>query len=142
MIYNKSNKTHHGIDNRENEQDQRMYGNNRDTCPVISLDLYLSKLSPKCDALFQQPLQYPKQTCWYAAQPMGKNKVAGMMARISKTAGLSKRYTNHYIKATVAIGLKKAGVDLLSIMSVTGHRNVKSLDSYIEGSTYQDHRQL
>lgn len=64
------------------------------------------------------------------------------MARISKTAGLSKRYTNHCIKATVATGLKKAGVDLLSIMSVTGHRNVKSLDSYIEGPTDQDRRQL
>ncbi|VDH92650.1 Hypothetical predicted protein [Mytilus galloprovincialis] len=73
---------------------------------------------------------------------MGKNKLGGMMARISKTAGLLKRYTNHCIKATVATGLKKAGVDLLSIMNVTGHRNIKSLDSYIEGPTDQDRRQL
>ncbi|CAG2190079.1 unnamed protein product [Mytilus edulis] len=69
---------------RENEQDQQMYGNNKDTCPVISLDLYLSKLSPKCDALFHQPLQYPKQAGWYTAQPTGKQKLSDMMARIPK----------------------------------------------------------
>ncbi|CAG2187198.1 unnamed protein product [Mytilus edulis] len=48
-----------------------------DTCPVIALDLYLSKLSPRCDALFHQPLQYPKQAGWYTAQPTGKQKLPG-----------------------------------------------------------------
>jgi hypothetical protein len=37
--------------------------------------------------------------------------------------------------ATVATGSKGSGVDDLSIMSVTGHRNVKSLESYIAGPT-------
>jgi len=62
MTYNECNKTHHGIDSRENEQDQRMYANpeNPTVCPVASLDLYLSKLSKRCTALFQQPLLHPK----------------------------------------------------------------------------------
>ena len=56
--------------------------------------------------------------------------------------GSSVRYTNHCIRATVATGLKRTGVDDLSIMSVTGHRNVKSLESYIAGSTEQQRREL
>ncbi|CAC5414118.1 unnamed protein product [Mytilus coruscus] len=82
MTYNESNKTHHGIDSRENSQEQRMYANHENTaiCPVASLDLYLGKLSNKYDSLFQQPLQYPKANLWYAAQPVGKNKLAGMMS--------------------------------------------------------------
>lgn len=54
------------------------------------------------------------------------------MGHLSTSGGLFKRYANHCIRATVATGLKHKGIDLLSIMSVTGHRNVKFLDSYIQ----------
>jgi hypothetical protein len=50
---------------------------------------------------------------------------------MSKSANLSKSYTNHCTRATVATDLNRQGVDLLKIMSVTGHRNVKSLESYM-----------
>ena len=73
---------------------------------------------------------------------MGKNKLASMMSRISKHANMSRRYTNHCITATVATVLKRQGVDLLSIMSVTGHRNVKSLDSYINRPTDHERRMV
>lgn len=65
MMYNESNKTHHGVDSRENYQERRMYANpaNPDNCPVRSLDLYLSKLSPKCNSFFQQPLLFPREKC-------------------------------------------------------------------------------
>jgi hypothetical protein len=65
-------------------------------CPVASLDLCLSKLSPKCYAFFQTPLLYPKPNIWYADQTIGKNKLATMMSGISCEAGLSVRYTNHF----------------------------------------------
>ncbi|VDI81852.1 Hypothetical predicted protein [Mytilus galloprovincialis] len=65
-----------------------------------------------------------------------------MMSRISDEAGLSIRYTNHCLRATVATGFKRAGVDDRAIMSVTGHKNVKSLDSYIEGPTDKQRRKL
>ncbi|CAG2215768.1 unnamed protein product [Mytilus edulis] len=143
MTYNECDKTHHGVDSKENSRDVRMYAKPGDIhCPVFSLDFYLGKLSPRCTAFFQQALQYPKPTVWYAAQPIGKNKLASMMSRISDEAGLSIRYTNHCLRATVATGLKRAGVDDRAIMSVTGHRNVKSLDSYIEGPTDKQRREL
>ena len=143
MMY-KESKTHHGVDSRENYQERRMYANpaNPDNCPVRSLDLYLSKLSPKCNSFFQQPLLFPKKNVWYVAQPIGKNKICAWMGHLSISAGLSKRYINHYIRATVATGLKHKGIYLLSIMSVTGHRNVKSLDSYIQAPPDSDRRRI
>ncbi|CAC5391466.1 unnamed protein product [Mytilus coruscus] len=122
MTYNECDKTHHGVDSKRKFKGR--------------------KLSPRCTAFFQQALQYPKPTIWYAAQPIGKNKLASMMSRISEEAGLSIRYTNHCLRATVATGLKREGVDDRAIMSVTGHRNVKSLDSYIEGPTDKQRREL
>ena len=46
--------------------------------------------------------------------------MASWMPRMSKSANLSKSYTNHSIRATVATVLNRQGVDLLKIMSVTG----------------------
>ena len=53
---------------------------------------------------------------------------------MSDEAGLSKRYTNHCIRAIVASTLCDAGFSNTGIMSVTGHRKVKSLNSYIKPS--------
>ena len=55
IMYNECDKTHHGVDSRETSKEVRMYVNpNSNHCPVASLDLYLSKLSPKCDAFFSK----------------------------------------------------------------------------------------
>ncbi|VDI81502.1 Hypothetical predicted protein [Mytilus galloprovincialis] len=76
MTYNEANKTHHGVDSHENRQEVRMYEKSGDeNCPVASFDFYVSKLSPKCNALFQQPLLYPKPNCWYANQAMGEKQI-------------------------------------------------------------------
>lgn len=143
MAYNEVDKTHKGVNSREQNKDVKMYAEpGDDTCPVYSLDLYLSKLNPKCDALFQQPLIIPKPKVWYGNQPIGQNKLATWMSRLSVEAGLSRRYTNHCIRATVATGLKRRGVDNHAIMSVTGHRNQQSLESYVEGLSEEQSRDL
>lgn len=48
-----------------------MYVNHENSaiCPMTCLDLYLDN---KCDSLFQQPLQHPKENMWYSEQPFGK----------------------------------------------------------------------
>jgi len=82
MTYNESDKTHHGIDSKENRQEVRMYAKAGDiNCPIASFELYISKLSPKCESLFQQPLLHPKPTVWYAAQPVGKNKLKKLVCQ-------------------------------------------------------------
>ena len=73
MSYNECDKTHHGVDSKENLKETRMYERRDDIyCPVKNLDLYLAKLSPKCSAMFKHPLLNPRSDCWYASQPIGK----------------------------------------------------------------------
>ena len=66
------------------------------------LKMYLQKLNPPCEALFQYPKRAVTQEdqVWYDNKPLGVNKLAGMMKEISKLASLSKIYTNHSVRAT------------------------------------------
>lgn len=60
---------------------------------------------------------------------------------ISKAAGLSLTYTNHCVRATTAIVLAHSGVSSLEIMSVTGHRDEKSIQSYVNAPSVSHGRQ-
>ena len=62
------------------------------------------------------------------------NKLAGMMKNISETAKLSRCYTNHSIRATAITILDQNGVEARHIMSLSGHRNASSLQSYCKTS--------
>ena len=53
-----------------------------------------------------------------------------MMKNVSKQAKCSKPYTNHSIRATTVTALHAAAVSDHQIMSITGHRNSASLQSY------------
>ena len=58
---------------------------------------------------------------------LGRN-LRDMLFRISKAAGLSRRYTNHCLRATTHF--EGAGINDQAICSVTGHKCDQSLDSY------------
>ena len=64
--------------------------------------------------------------------PLGKVIVQDMMPRISMHAGLSVRYTNHCVRATSVVLLKKAGFEDREVCFITGHSNPKSFSSYSE----------
>ena len=53
----------------------------------------------------------------------------------------SKTFSNHSARKTVVKKLKTAGLERSSIVTVTGHRNEKSLDDYEEGDG-SEQRQL
>ena len=53
-----------------------------------------------------------------------------MMPRISMHADLSVRYTDHCVRATSVVLLKKAGFEDREVCFITGHSNPKSLSSY------------
>lgn len=112
------------------------------TCPVASLDLYLIKLHPECDDFSQQSLGYSTVKIGYAKQLVCKNELMNMLFRISTAEKLPNRYTNRCIRATVDVNLKRAGVDISSIMYFSGHSNVKSLESYIHEPSDKEMSQL
>ena len=142
MTYNEADKTHHGIDNREKTKEPRMYETNGPSCPLRSFEKYMSKLNPNRENLFQRPLQkfQPNDEIWYADQAVGVNAISGFMARMSKEAQLSRRYTNHCVRAYVSTTLHNKGFSNAAIMSVTGHRNESSLTHYIKPTDDERHQ--
>ncbi|XP_069040212.1 general transcription factor II-I repeat domain-containing protein 1 [Lepisosteus oculatus] len=69
-------------------------------CPVAAFQLYLSKLNPFSNALFQHPILHPSTDIWYNTKPVGVNVLGSMMPRLSKEAQLSAIYSNHSIRMT------------------------------------------
>ena len=69
---------------------------------------------------------------WYHKAPLGKNKIAQILKTITKKTSLSKSYTNHCLWVTLVTVLSRNDVCAKNICSVTGHRNVGSVNAYVE----------
>lgn len=121
----------------------RMYDMPGDAnCPVISLELYISKLPPEPPAFYLHPLkltpeQLREQPVWYKREPMGVNYLGSMMPRISIAARLSQRYTNHSLRTTTVRLLCDAGLGAREIMALTGHRSESSIRNYWGAAEFQ-----
>ena len=61
---------------------------------------------------------------------MGHNTVESLMNKISESAQLSQKYTNHSLRATAVHILDAANFPSRHIMTVTGHRAESSLKTY------------
>ena len=81
--------------------DGRMYEKPGPLCPVKSFELYLSKLHPELEFLWQRPKDNPSENdSWYCKVPLGKTTIGNFMKELSRTANLSQNYTNHSIRTT------------------------------------------
>ena len=85
--------------------------------------MYLGKLNPKLNALFQRPARkmLGEGDVWYENMVLGGRYLAELIKGISKDAQLSCIYTNHSIRATTVTNLDKAGIEARH-MSVSGHQ--------------------
>ena len=102
-------------------------------CPVAAMDLYMSHINPELDCLWQRPNKdFDKEnSTWYCKIPLGKNTLDNMMKNMSKAADLSQEYTNHCTRATASKALGDASFDRSDIIKITGHRDTRSLDTYL-----------
>ena len=99
-------------------------------CPVRSFENYLHKLNKNIPSLWQQPLKEIPQdptAPWYIRQVMGHNPIDQFFSKLSYNVGLSKHYTNHCIRVTGTTYLTKRNFTVKQIMSITGHKSIKSL---------------
>ena len=62
---------------------------------------------------------------------LGVHTIDNLMKTISKKAGLMEIYTSHGIRATTSTILTHADVDHNDIITVTGHKDPKSLMPYV-----------
>ena len=103
-----------------------------------SYELYISKLNPGIDPLFQTPKKvYDTNGCWFKCEPLGKNVITKTMPTLSRKAGLSQVYTNHCVRASTVTALHKAGIEGRRICQLTKHKNESSLAHNVSGSRAQ-----
>ena len=84
-------------------------------CPVR---LYNSRCP--CDqpenALYLAPPIRPKGNCWFKKTPLGHCKLAEVVPKLMKNAGIPGYFTNHSLHATSTTRLYDAQVDEATIM--------------------------
>ena len=138
MTHQEAKKNHQGgeIEKENFEHEVKIYSVNSvfqgGEDPVGLLELYLSKVNPKCKAFFQRPRNdfNFEDEIWSENRPLGINDLAKTMKGISKAASLSQLYTNHSVRATSITLLSEAGMRNRHIMAISGHSNEQSLNSY------------
>ena len=67
---------------------------------------------------------------WFDNIAVGQHTIGSMMATLSENAKLSRRYTNHCLRATTVTVLDEAGTEARHIVAVTHHASTASLSSY------------
>jgi hypothetical protein len=102
-------------------------------CPVKTIELYISKLHPINEWLWQKPicrLLSMNDACWYESRKLGKNILSNMMSTISSHCSLSKKFTNHCVRVSACTLLGDLGYSDLDIQSVSKHKSTDSLGLY------------
>ncbi len=147
MALDEATKRGQGDEAHDNDKDQDniMYEQDSDRCPVKSFKFYLSKLNPLQTAFFQTPVRkaVSKVTVpWYQNGPVGKNKIGQFLPEISKLSNLNTVYTNHCLRATATNALVRGSHAPTSVTAVTGHKNIESLKVYLQRPTLKERKAL
>ena len=102
-----------------------------ENCPVRTLEIYLAKLNPDNDALWQRPLENFRfgDECWFSKQPVGINTLAKFMKKLCILLELPHYYTNHSPRATAITVLGKK-FEENDIKAISGHASNQALGIY------------
>lgn len=76
----------------------------------------------------------PSDTVWYVNAPLGKNSIGKFLKTAAKRTGLQGNVTNHAVRKTSIGRLLDADVPFNYVAQLSGHKNLKSLDSYKSAS--------
>ena len=76
----------------------------------------------------------PSDTVWYRKAPLGKNSIGKFLKMAAKRTGLQGNVTNHAVRKTSIGRLLDADVPANYVAQLSGHKNLKSLDSYKSAS--------
>ena len=129
---------------KERAFNPRMYAKNEKDCPVALFKKYVS-LRPSHtknpeSPFYLLPANTPTQTTWYKNQPVGINSLGKFMKVMTDNAGISGKKTNHSARKTMITKLVQNDVNPLHVAQLTGHKCLKSLDSYSKASLEQQKR--
>lgn len=72
---------------------------------------------------------------WYKNCPAGINEVGKWFKTLAEKSGLDVKKTkicNHSLRSSAVSHLAKAGIGEQQLIKITGHRNVNSINSYLQ----------
>ena len=72
----------------------------------------------------------PGINIWYIGAPLGKNEIGKLMKTAAQSAGLQGNFNNHTVRKTCISRLMDAEVPVDNVPQLSGHRHLKSLNSY------------
>lgn len=124
---------------------KKLYISGQVLCPVKPFELYVSRLNPNLQDLWQQPklLIAWNDEIWYNNEKLGKNKIQSLMPNLVRLAGLGNQsLTNHCIRSTCITILDQQGYEARHIMSVSGHKREESIKSYASKTSTTTKRQI
>ena len=96
-------------------------------CPLRNYELYIYKLHPDINNLWQHALKEKptdESAPWYSPTAVGHNPIEKFFGKLSKDCSLSQHYTNHCIRVTGTTNLTRGNFTAKQIMSVTGHKSI------------------
>lgn len=137
-------RNHQGTSNETEGTGGMMYATGTDRCPVKSVVKYLEKRNNSTDRLFLHlKNSYSEEDdVWFRNEPIGTNKMKVFMKNLSKSANLSREYTNHCIRSTCITLLDYCGFQTRHIKIISGHRNEASLSSYCYDTSGKCHTNI
>lgn len=104
----------------------------------------MSKLSDQRNDLWQKPKKKINGTekAWFHNGVIGRDKLNDTMKNLSKSAKLSKIYTNHCIRATVVSTLEENNVNGRVIIATTNHKSESSIKHYARKISSKKRREV
>ena len=117
--------------------------NNKSRCPV---EFYKAFRSHRSQAMLEPDAPFyltindrrkPNDNVWYLDRPLGKNEIGKFLKDAFAAAKLddtNKKVSNHSVRKTSVGRLLEADVQPNFVAQLSGHKNLKSLDSYHSAS--------
>ena len=136
----RGSKTRHGDGHHTRAFNPIAHASNNERCPVRYYKKFKSHRpedTNKPDSPFYLAINHrrkPEDSTWYMRAPLGKNGIGKMLKTAAARAGLQGNVTNHSVRKTSISRLMDADIPVNYVAQLSGHKNLKSLDSYKSAS--------
>lgn len=142
----RESKTRHGDENELRRAFcPKAYAAGDKNCPVTCYKEFLSR-RPEISKTPESPFfliinqrRRPEEKLWFLNRPMGQNSIGKFMSSATKSLNLEQRgkMTNHSVQKTCIKTLLDSGISHNTVAQLSGHKSLKSLDSYAVASHSQ-----
>lgn len=112
----------------------RIYATGTERCPLKFFKSYLARrpteMEKPDDPFYLAVKKNSTNHVWFKKQPLGIHSLGNFMKIMASAANLKGKRTNHSARRTMITTLRHENVNPLDISQLSGHKNLKSIDSY------------